>query len=257
MRRGVNIKFMEGDIKEAVREDCSSNGLAPFSSETMTALKEKHSPAPADLNCPLHPEENIHQPKTASRKDISKANKPFKLGLAAEPDGLRPCHLKQLVGKSVGETGNRLLGTLTVFGNLMLLGNVLGHLKDTFYGANLYDSNKDGAGIRPIANKGNTLRSLATKIGQKNYSSRHGYHLRPQQLRLETKGGCEAAVHAAQQYLSGTKHKRVVLKLDVRNAFSCIRRDVFLEIHGKRQHLCTDCCGRLIMNLLTNTLAKR
>ena len=40
----------------------SSNGLAPFSPETLTALQEKHPPAPADLNLPLPPEEGIHQP---------------------------------------------------------------------------------------------------------------------------------------------------------------------------------------------------
>ena len=35
------------------------------------------------------------------------------------------------------------------------------HIADTFYGANLCATNKDGGGIRPI-DVGNTLRRLAT-----------------------------------------------------------------------------------------------
>ena len=50
---------MEADIRGAVRAVCSSNGLAPFSSETLTALQEKHPPAPADLNFPLTLEEGV------------------------------------------------------------------------------------------------------------------------------------------------------------------------------------------------------
>ena len=155
MRRRVNIKFMEGDIRGAVREVCSSNVIAPFSSETLTALLEKHPPAPADLNLPFPPEEGIHQPRTASRRDINKAIDYFKPGSAAGPDGLRPGHLKQLVGKSVGETGNWLLRTLAVFFNLVLSSKEPEHIKDTFYGASLCDLNKDGGSIRPIA-VGNT-----------------------------------------------------------------------------------------------------
>ena len=46
----INIKFKEGEISGAFREVSSSNGHAPFSSENLTALQEKHQPTPADLN---------------------------------------------------------------------------------------------------------------------------------------------------------------------------------------------------------------
>ena len=110
----------------------------------------------------------------------------------------------------------------------MLSGNVPEHITDTFFGANLCALNKDGGGIRPIA-VGNTLRRLATKVGQKPIAHGLGNHFRPTQLGFETKGGCEAAVHATRQYLNGASHRRVLLKLDVRNAFNCMRRDVFLR----------------------------
>ena len=130
MQRRVNIKFMAGDNRGTVREVCSSNGCAPYSSETLTTLREKHPPAPADPNLPLSLEEGIHQPITACRRNISKAIDSFKPGSAAGPYGLRPGHLKQLVGKLVGETWNRLLGTLVAFVSFVLLNNVLSGKKD-------------------------------------------------------------------------------------------------------------------------------
>ena len=73
----------------------------------------------------------------------------------------------------------------------------------------------------------NTLRRLATKVGQKPIAHGLGNDFRPIQLGFETKGGCEAVVHAARQYLNGASHRRVLLKLDVCNSFNCMRRDVF------------------------------
>ena len=87
----------------------------------------------------------------------------FKPGSAAGPDGFRPGRLKQLVGKAVGETGNRLLRTLAVFVSLVLLGNVPEHIKDTFSGANLCALNKDRGNVRRRA-VWNTRRHLATKV---------------------------------------------------------------------------------------------
>ena len=93
MERRVDFKFMEGDFEGAVSEVCSSNGLAPYFSETLAALQKKYPPAPVDLNLPFPPEESIHQPKTASRKDVSKAIDSFKPGSVVGPDVLRPGHL--------------------------------------------------------------------------------------------------------------------------------------------------------------------
>ena len=64
------------------------------------------------------------------------------------------------------------MGTLTVFVNLVLLGNTPERIIYTFYGANLYALSKDGEGIGPIA-LGNTLKLLATKVGQKPVSDLH------------------------------------------------------------------------------------
>ena len=51
---------------------------------------------------------------------------------------------------------------------------------------------------------------------------------RQTQLGLETRGGYKAVVHVARQYLNGATHRRVLLKLDIRKVFTCMRWNVFL-----------------------------
>ena len=75
---------------------------------------------------------------------------------------------------------------------------------------------------------GNTLRGFAVKVGSKPISVSIWESLRPVQLGYSTKGGCEAAAHAARRYIEGAQHRRVVFKIDMVNAFNGLRRDVFL-----------------------------
>ena len=64
--------------------------------------------------------------------------------------------------------------------------------------------------------------SLGEEIGRK---------LRPTQLGFGTPGGCEAAVHASRRFLASAEvDKKTLLKLDYRNAFNTLRRDVLLTV---------------------------
>ena len=54
--------------------------------------------------------------------------------------------------------------------------------------------------------------------------------LRPVQLGVSTSGGCETAAHAARRYARDCRHRRVLLKIDMRNVFNCLRRDSFLSV---------------------------
>ena len=51
---------------------------------------------------------------------------------------------------------------------------------------------------------------------------------------VSTSGGCEAAAHAAQRYARDCRHRRVLLKSDMRNAFNSLRRDSFLSVASVR-----------------------
>ena len=42
------------------------------------------------------------------------------------------------------------------------------------------------------------------------------------------------AVHAPRQYMNGATHRRVLLKIDARKEFNCLRRDVILRVAPER-----------------------
>ena len=88
------------------------------------------------------------------------------------------------------------MASLTKFTNLLLSGEVPEFARQVFYGARLCALGKKDGGVRPIA-VGNVLRRLAAKVGARPSSARLGSELRPIQLGFSTRGGCEAAVHAA------------------------------------------------------------
>ena len=56
-----------------------------------------------------------------------------------------------------------------------------------------------------------------------------GEELKPVQLGVSTSGGCEAAAHVVRRYARGCRHRRVLLKINIRNAFNSLRRDSFLS----------------------------
>ena len=84
-------------------------------------------------------------------------------------------------------------------------------------------------GIRPIA-VGSSLRRLSVKVGSRPIVQALGEELRPVQLGVSTSGGCEAAAHAARRYARDCRHRRVLLKIDMRNAFNSLRRNYFLSV---------------------------
>ena len=52
--------------------------------------------------------------------------------------------------------------------------------------------------------------------------------LAPLQLGCGTPSGCKAAVHATHLYIHNLTSGQVLLKLDFKNAFNCVRRDRML-----------------------------
>ena len=227
LRASVAAKFADKDIRGAVRLLASDDDIAPRDDITLAALREKHPSAPDDLSLPAPPGDDYPAPALASAEDVRKALSSFRPGSAGGPDGLRPSHLLALISRKTSEAGVRLLASLTEFVNLLLRGDVPDAARSIFYGATLVALRKKDGGVRPIA-VGNTFRRLATKVGCKPMSAEIGDSLRPVQLGYSTRGGCEAAAHAARKYLGEPQHRRVIFKVDMANAFNSIRRDVFL-----------------------------
>ena len=87
---------------------------------------------------------------------------------------------------------------------------------------------KDG-GIRPIA-AGSTIKRLSVKVGSRPVVQALGEELSPVQLGSQPVVGCASAAHAARRYVRDCRHRSVLLKIDMRNAFNSLRRDSFMSV---------------------------
>ena len=225
LKNRVNAKFSENDLKGAIRELSSDDTLAPDNSDTLKKLEERHPAAPSGISLPPAPEnEEFHI--TVTTDSVKRAILSFPAGSAAGPDGLKPSHLKNLIGAA--EAGNRLLESITKLVNFVLKDKIPEDIQPIFFGANLCVLSKEGGRIRSIA-VGTTFRRLITKVGLNPISRELGTLFRPNQVGYSSKGGSEAAAHAARHYLTSNIQNKVFLKLDIKNAFNCMNRDVILQ----------------------------
>lgn len=229
--RRVRGKCADGDIRAALRILTSDDTFAEPGEEVIAALRSKHPPAPDDENMPSPPSSGDPAPLTVTAEQVEAAIVAMPTGSSGGLDGIRPIHLRQLVSREAAESGRRLLTALTALTNTFLAGQLPECGRDALYGASLCALRKKSGGLRPIA-VGSVYRRLAARIGARHMSSLLGAELRPVQLGVGTRLGCEAAVHATRRFIeanSGTDAPQVLVKVDVSNAFNTVRRDVFLN----------------------------
>ena len=208
--------------------------MAPPTAEVYDMLKAKHPPDKVNAIYPPAPSADDPTATTVTMEEVLRAITSFPNGSAAGLDGLRPQHLKDMVGHSAGEAAPRLLGCLARLLTVMLQGGVTADICPILYGAALTALRKKDGGIRPIA-VGNVLRRLAGKIVSCRVIEAMGTLVRPAQLGYGTRGGAEAAVHSTRAFLGEMEETKVILKLDFRNAFNTVHRDAML--HAVRTHL--------------------
>ena len=149
----------------------------------------------------------------------------FHAGASGGPDGLLPGYLRSLVAHCSAEAGSRVLSALTDLVNVMLRGEVPQLSVPILYST----IRKKDDGIRPIA-VGSTIRRLSVKVGSRPVVRALREELRPVQLGVSTSGGCEAAAHVARRYVRDCLHRRVLLKIGMRNAFNSLRRVLYLSV---------------------------
>ncbi|KAI5642477.1 reverse transcriptase (RNA-dependent DNA polymerase) domain-containing protein [Phthorimaea operculella] len=199
----------------------------------MASLQSKH-PAPSrPLVLPPAPDISFTACK-AQEEDVAQALSTFYNGSAAGLDGIRPSHLKELTSSSAGDNGRRLLTSLTNLCNFLLSGRLNVEVCPFLYGAALCALSKKDGGVRPIA-IGSTIRRLTTKLGCRAVKEDMSTYLRPRQLGFGTKLGCEAAIHAIRAFVMDPQNENnVIIKLDLKNAFNSVERDVLLaEVRDK------------------------
>jgi len=112
----------------------SDNMIATYCQETIDELVSKHPRAVAP---PQYTATNVHEPLKMFEPVIAAAIKCFQAGSAGGLDGLRPQHLKDMIGGQTGMMGQRLLTLLTKFANICLCGRVPAVVRPVFCGASL------------------------------------------------------------------------------------------------------------------------
>ncbi|KAL0852553.1 hypothetical protein ABMA27_016972 [Loxostege sticticalis] len=210
-------KVYEGDFRGAVRLLVSEDSIAHPGPETVAALQSKHPSPSRSLNFPPPPD-RTYSPLTCTVEDVSRALGSFYNGSAAGLDGIRPSHLKELTSSSAAENGPRLMD-----------GQLNKEVCPYLYGASLYALSKKDDGLRPIA-VGSTLRRLSAKIACYAIKESMADYLQPHQLGFGTRQGCEGAIHAARSFVMDFNNADfVIIKLDIKNAFNSLERDVLLN----------------------------
>merc|ERR1711989_33011 len=111
------------------------------------------------------------------------------------------------------------------------MGKVPDCAREAIFGAPLCALRKKDGGVRPIA-VGSVNRRLAGRILAHQAASRLSPELSPIQLGVGVPHGCEAAVHAVREHVTepsaGQGVPFVLVKIDIKNAFNSLRRDVLL-----------------------------
>lgn len=223
----VESKVADGDVRGAIKILCSSETLAKRDNATYLKLLEKH-PSPSGIISPPEVPDDL-ECLIVDEKMVKNGIHSFPNGSASGIDGLLPQHLKDLIAMNNGEARENLLTATKKICNLMLAGEVNEKIISIIYGANLCALDKDNGDVRPIA-VGCTLRRLTSKLACRSEFGRMGNVLRPKQVGVATKGGCEATIHSVRSYVSrnlGTP--KVAVKVDLRNAFNSLERDALLK----------------------------
>ena len=222
-----------GDVRGAVIVVTSKESILPPSQESKEMLQAKNLPRKrSELTRAPAPDFNGDSTHFwVTKEDVKWGIRSFKKGAAGGPDGFRPQHLLDMTGQTLGETGNRLLETLADLINLVIFpGKVHEKATATLYGGNATALLKPDGGLRPIVS-GHAIRRLSAKIAMRKLQAFCVKEFRPLQMGVGTPKGCEAAVHTVRAYVeSDSVQDQVLLKIDFKNAFNSVHRDVVLKL---------------------------
>ena len=220
LRRAVRKRVDAGQVKNAMKLIINDGKLLAPNVETLAALKDKHPPTSSKA-LPKLPDHI--QTIAFDRESIELAIRSMNTASAAGPDGLRPSHLKQLVGRDSGAERDQLLNSIQAFATACASGDVPVSITSYFFGATLCALRKKDGGVRPIA-VGCVMRRVISKAACHMVRERAAQLLIPRQLGIGITNGATAAAHAARRFLSACGAGEGLLKLDFKNAFNSVER---------------------------------
>ena len=233
IRELVAAKISDADIRGAIRIVSSNTTILENNPDTLQKLQDKHQDIHPERQLPPAPEIDDAELMipVVTQEDVKLAIKSFRNGSGSGPDRLLPQHLKDMTSIPQGEAADNLIEAITDFLNVVVVsGRLPEWMYPVFYGARLIALSKsEGDGLRPIA-IGLTLRRLAGKIVMNKLRPDCKQLLSSRQLGVGVTRGAEIAVHSLRRYIRRNDNMdKVILKLDIRNAFNSMRRDKILN----------------------------
>ncbi|KAG5878128.1 hypothetical protein JTB14_017217 [Gonioctena quinquepunctata] len=114
LKKIIDTKIAEYDVRGAIRILTSEEGLAPFDQNSLISLREKHPPMRTDPNFPSFEskEETLELDQPTTVNQVEKAIKSFSCGSSGGLDGITPQYLKDLMNDKNDEYGTQLLNSL-------------------------------------------------------------------------------------------------------------------------------------------------
>jgi hypothetical protein len=203
-----------------------SNGTHEDTEATWEALLKKHPPRDqpnVKPDCPAG--------ISVTLETLISCAKSFKKGSAAGASGFSSDHYRQLLFRSEksGDVNTNLANASLKLVNLILQGRLPNEIAPFFASASLIALRKPDDGVRPIA-IGEFFRRVVAKATM--------LYLKPQcplifeniQLGVNVPNACESIIHDLNSLAEqGELNTKVLLKIDWRNAFNEVSREVFFE----------------------------
>ena len=212
----------EGRYRNASKA-LSSLGLAPFSSESLCTLRDKHPRAPHPT-LPIGP---LPKVPSFTAEEVKARVLSFPNGSAPGPSKLRSSHLIDAISCPSPEIANAALLSLSAVTNTIFAGHVSEAALPYLTSASLFGANKKDGGVRPIA-VGETLRRLVSKCAVASVRRDAVSILAPLQLGFGVRGGCESIILAANLCHTRARSGTTFCLVDFQNAFNEVDRSTFL-----------------------------
>ena len=218
--RSVRNKIKSGEISRAASM-LTSSAVAEDSEDTLSKLQKKH-PVRRNLSTnSMSCSASSTQPLQMPPETFIKCLRDCPNGSSCGNDGWRFEHLKVLLESDL--TWDLLFSVC----NIILGGLVPDSIMQALAGAKLIALKKNEVDIRPIA-VGNCIRRLVARAACSCLKKEMADYLTPHQYGVSTPGGAEVMSHLIQLCLQENENS-VILKVDAKNAFNSISRDVILE----------------------------
>ncbi|GJZ19199.1 putative reverse transcriptase domain-containing protein, partial [Tanacetum coccineum] len=228
---GTNVKqclrkVSDGHFTAVVKVLCSS-GVAPFGTDTLTALLAKHPILPPPVMPGSLPSE---PPLVVDVDSVLGCIQSFPKGTSCGRDGLRAQHILDALCGEGSAIVVGLLKAISVVVNLLLEGRCPKVLAEFVASAPLTPLLKPDNGIRPIV-VGAIWRRLASKVAMRGVRKEMSKYLGDFQFGVGVPSGAEAVLHGANRFLNKfhSDGSLAMLTVDFSNAFNLVDRTTLLH----------------------------